>query len=263
VALNRLPSIHFMDIPAYSGPLIDEKPAKPFFDEDEDLAFFDMLHNGCEALSEEQKTSWAAIDWKEAMQTPLFVGLPCLIYFESKKPHSFPTGRLWAVLMELNVNKTKRPSVEGTVFVCANQTRRPPKYLSYYGLHLWAMNETNCPSSLRFKSLSYCLRKLCGGDDPQWRCVPPRSDGYFQGTMCWTVDEWGLLIHDLIKRNVDWIPSEEVLKPEDVPVRSKKPNKKRKKTEIEDSLQAFEAFQPELIGSPSFISSSDDWSCWN
>lgn len=225
----------------------------------------DFLLCGEEALSPTQQLAFTCIEWKKLMETPRFVGLPAIIYFEPKKGHNpFPTGKLWGVLMTfMYFGSDKRPRTDGIVFVCGNQWQPPPDDLTYSQLFTWATNYDNCPSSLRFHSLAYALTVMCGTEQSPYRCRPSRSDGYFQGVKCWTVLEWEMTIEELLRCGVDFLESSDTLPASMVPEKPKKTRKKRKKPADKDTVQFLENLDIDSLIVPSLFSSQDDSSSWH
>jgi hypothetical protein len=218
------------------------------YDNDDDIKFLRWLHTGPERLSVQQQVAWSSIDWEWCMRTPRFIGLPAIIYFSPKKHNPFPTGVLWAILMTFKFNgEKKKPRYDGIVFVGGNQYEQPPRHLSYCQLYKWAINRYNVPESLRFYSMNYALKIMCGTPQSPFPCKGNRSDKFFLGPKSWYFDEWDMSIETIVNEGIPFIECNETLppyltptKPKILPRHPKKTSRKRKKTDNIDQQHLLE-----------------------
>lgn len=234
------------------------KSPRPFYDDEKDVQFLKCLYEGSESLSPTSIAAFASLPWDTLINTPQFIGLPCLVYYEPPRKHSprnLPTGKLWAILMTIRIDETLRPKSDGIVFVIGDQSASQIEklwHLTYSQLFHWAI--TNVPEPLRFHSLAYALKAMCGPGS-MYETKAPRSDGYiiFQGTKCWTVAEWDLTLEQLIKGGIEFIDSDDKLPSSLIPKKPKKTNKKRKRTGNKDRKQTAKQTARTDPGVPSLI----------
>lgn len=231
---DKLPPVLFDSPP----PVFKDIPYTEMYDDDDDIKFMKWLFTGPDRLSPTEQLAFISIPWEKLLETPLYVGLPSLIYFKPSNPKEskLPTGKLWAILMTLNFYGTsKKPRVDGVVFVIGNQYQCMIDLLSnltYGQLFDWAIK--NVPETLRFHSLAFALKTMCGTIYSPYPVKPPRSDGYFGGTKCWTVAEWNMSIEQLVNTGTEFFPSEDSLPKHMVPVKPKNKPRTRKRTENKD-----------------------------
>lgn len=209
--------------------LTDEKYY--FIDDVKDVFIYTWLALGPERLSFAQSFALRCMPWEVMISTPLHIFLPTVIYYTPRTPcRNLPTGHLWAVLMTLEETRTStRMTAEGVVFVCADQTKEPPN-CNLKDLWDWALDETNCPTSMRFASLSQALRVVC----PVINCSGGRKDGYFPGARSWKVAEWDKTVNDLMKENVQWFSYSDPVPDAGHPRKVRKNRNKRRRTAHED-----------------------------
>lgn len=185
-------------------PMYDAQDAK---DPKTDVGYY---RNICEGTywNKKQLTSLSCLDWPTMINTPVSIPLPAIIYFEpSKVAKSLPTGKLWGILMSFTVfGPTRRPRGDGVVFVPWDQSNDLSRDMYEYSkLYEWALDEKNCPSSMRFHSLSTAIRTLCVGESAPFLVPCAKKTGHFQALKCWKELEWGITIEGLINLNTAFI----------------------------------------------------------
>lgn len=223
-----------------------------FYDKKEDVKIFsDILNVAGGPMTLQQQFEFGSLPWRDMIELPLTIPLPCVLVYEPlKNADALPAGKLWAILMTFRVTGTKaRPRPDGVVFVCGDQLQPPPN-LAMTAMWEWAMDEKNCPETLRFGALSLALRRICGDEDSVYRVKSSRKDGYFPGTKCWKVLEWDWTIDELFKGSIPFVDF-----PEPLPIAvgiqiNKKPIRKRKKPTNEDPerfMQEFDWTKMDLV----------------
>jgi len=230
------------DLPPASAPIpeprVDDTPeSRAFVDDLKDVRYLPFLAGWNNPQAE---LELSCLPWESLINNPVTIPLPCFISYSPKnKSEALPYGELWAVLMDFKVHGFKtRPCADGIVFVCSNQRTPPPDIFRLDQLWRWAMNPTNCPTSMRFRSLGLALRTVCGGPTAPFPVKSERKDGYYQGLKCWKVCEWNLSLDQLVKREIPFFSYSEELPKEIIPVLPKKTRRKRKKTE-EKNMENF------------------------
>lgn len=215
------------------------------------------------SCDESTKNALQFLPWKTMLSSPFCFQLPVVIsYTPTNPPPSFQTGSLWGILVWVEINRPKLPHHEGIVFMCGDQSQKPPLHLSPTALWNWAKQEKNCPSSMRFRSLREALRVLCGPPTSPFHVPAQRADKYFPALQMFRVTEWNVTLERLIKDGVEMHPYFRQPPLKYVPVQPKKPRKKRKKPAKEDRVEIPKSTTPEELDI-SFISSfHDDPSSW-
>jgi len=233
---------------------------EPFLDKFTDLRLAKMIFEGPDRLSMGKQVEFMSLPWDELVENPQCIGLPTPIYFQpakgkkSKLPVYKEEQKLWGVLMTMkDFGAKKRPRFDGIVFVCGEQ-RCPPNifHLTPCELYDWAIDENNVPGGLRFHSMPFTIKKMCG-KGAVYETESTRPDGYFQGSKNWVVAEWGLTVDELLRREVPFLESSDTLPPHMTPKKprkslptTKKPGRKRKRTPFKDPDNDPEPFNCEL-----------------
>lgn len=218
---------YYMDLQEKNPSLL-----RPFYDEDKDVKFFKDIKK---LTTKSQELALDCIDWKEMLDNPIVIPLPCYVVFEPRKAADrLPKGKIWGVLMTFkDYGPGCRPRSDGVIFVCGDQDNEPPFQPHLNKLWDWALDTRNCPESMRFSSLAHSLLVLCGSIDSPFYVKNSRKDGYFQGSKCWKNVEWDMSLEDLMKQNVDFLEYSEKL-PQFVAVRKNKKTRRKRKRLVEN-----------------------------
>jgi hypothetical protein len=229
-------------------PMYDYKDVK---NPKTDVGYYCQIWKG-EFWNEQQDIALACMPWPIMLKTPVTIPLPSIIYFKPTKPSkSLPTGKLWGILMTFTVfGPTRRPRGDGVVFVPSDQKKTfSPTMLDYTGLYDWAMNEENCPISMRFHSLSHAIRVLCVQPGAPFPVACNRKDGHFQALKCWKELEWKKTMEDLIKLDVkfyDLVPFPKACVP-NVPQKKRRKRKNTSGKTTENFMASFDWDKVDLV----------------
>lgn len=185
----------------------------------------------------------ACVPWKKLRKTPIITTLPTVIsWTPNVKPTPFPTGTLWGILMDFRYNEESRPKGEGIVFICKDQTKAPPMDLNLRQLWNWAWDTNNCDETMRFHSLRYALKILCGTKGCPYPVETKRRDGHYPALQLWRVEEWDMTIDKLVKDGVPFFQFVDDIPDAIRPRPPKKPKKPRRRTKKEDAVVFMEGF---------------------
>lgn len=236
-----------------------------FYDDDKDVEIYHWLAS-TDALPLHSRVAMACTPWKALMAEPITIPLPTLISYTPKYDcEQLPLGKLYGVLMDFKYHGiTKRPNADGVVFIIADQGCPPDINGQEWRLDKlwdWALDTKNCPTALRFRSLSYALKVMCGSEGSPFPCLNNRKDGYFSGTKSWKVEDWGLSLDQLISKDIPFFRYCSL--PKDVePQLVRKTRQKRKKLASKDPEEFMKGFDFKSVDlsslSQTFILPQDD-----
>lgn len=157
--------------------------------EPETLPPWELIPDGKSVFAEDSLDMLArAADLVDSSLDSLrFELLPWLIYFPTNNVN-LPHGKLWGILMELGVTMVNnRRNITSSVFILADQHNSPHGATREWMINA-AMDDKQCPVALRYDSLSYALRHLCGGEGAKYHTRSSRHNVYFLAGKSWRCD---------------------------------------------------------------------------